>query len=96
MSAEKIANAILDGACGGNVGVGHGPRGAIVCNPCVAVAIRAAQVEAAEEMRERCLCAVFAACQPNNCTMFGRIDYATMFGRIDDAIRALPIEELPK
>ena len=47
MSAEKIANAILDGACGGNVGVGHGPRGAIVCNRCVAVAIRAAQVEAA-------------------------------------------------
>ena len=27
-----IASAILDGACGGNVGVGHGYRGATVCN----------------------------------------------------------------
>ena len=85
-SAEKIANAILDGACGGNVGVGHGSRGAIVCNRCVAVAIRAAQVEAAEEMRERC--ATEVGTRPADTKRADRFRREAT-----DAIRALPVEE---
>jgi hypothetical protein len=51
MTAEETHRMLhAEIACGGNVGPGHGPRGIVTCDQCLATAIR----EAVEAEREAC------------------------------------------